>query len=466
MKILKAYLTVVAAIMSVNGTGILHAQNLVPNPGFESNTACPVFASQLNLAAPWYNPTGATPEYFNACADYNSWVSVPSTPSGGYQPAHGGDAYAGIFVFRNDVANMREYLQIELSEPLEADVCYYYEMFVSPANDHRFAVNRLGAHFSNGSLGTPGVGLINVTPQVESTNVFLSDTSRWVRISGYFTATGNEDHLTIGNFRSDELTSSVEVNPGAWYNGSAYLLIDDVSLVKAAFTASLGPELYCNTESVELDVTQFETEYLWASGETTPNITISESGHYSVTLSRGGCTIILQSDIQLLQTPRPDLYDTTICNGAEIKLSPGGPEGDYLWSTGATAETITTAEAGKYWVQVSNECGVRADTMTLGLFECSCDVFLPAAFTPNKDLVNDDYFIGVDCPKMTNFNFMVFNRIGELVYASDNPDSRWDGTYKGRECPAGVYPYTLKYYTLTKGEVRQQDFQGKIHLIR
>ena len=442
------------------------AQNLVPNPGFEENTSCPVFASQLNLATPWFNPTGATPEYFNACADFNSWVSVPATPSGGYQVAHSGDAYAGIFVFRNDVSNMREYLQIALNEPLEAGECYYFEMFVNPANDHRFAVNQLGAHFSSGSIGTPGVGLLNVLPQIQSNTSFLSDTARWHRISGYFTAAGGEDHLSIGNFKPDELTSSVEVNPNAWYSSSAYILIDDVSLVKASITASLGPDLYCNTESVELDVTQADATYAWNTGETNPKITISESGNYSVTISRGGCSIILTSTINLLFTPSPNLSDTTICNGAELKLAASGPSGSYLWSTGASTETISVANEAMYWLQVSNDCGVAADTMNLSLFECSCDVFLPAAFTPNKDQINDDYYIAVDCPKMIEFQFMVFNRLGELIYESASPQQRWDGTFKGQECPSGIYTYTLSYFTLKSGEVEQQDFQGKIHLIR
>lgn len=442
------------------------AQNLVPNPGFENNTSCPVFASQLNLAAPWYNPTGATPEYYNACADYNSWVSVPSTPSGGYQSAYGGDAYAGIFVFRNDVSNMREYLQIQLSEQLAAGECYFFEMFVNPANDHRFAANQLGAHFSNGSIGTPGVGLLNVVPQIESNGMFLSDTARWIRVSGYFTAEGGEDFLTIGNFKSDELTSSVEVNPNAWYSSSAYILVDDVSLVKASITASLGPSLYCNTESVDIDVTQADASYAWNNGNTGPSITVSESGNYSVTISRGSCSVSLSSVIQLIYTPRPILSDTTICNGADLKVSASGPAGSYLWSNGANSETISLTQEGVYWLQVNNECGTAADTMSLSLFECSCDVFLPAAFTPNKDLINDDYFIAVDCPKMIEFQFMVFNRGGELIYESSSPQQSWDGTFKGKDCPSGVYTYTLSYLTLASGEVKQQDFQGKIHLIR
>jgi gliding motility-associated-like protein len=67
---------------------------------------------------------------------------------------------------------------------------------------------------------------------------------------------------------------------------------------------------------------------------------------------------------------------------------------------------------------------------------------------------------------MIEFQFMVFNRGGELIYESSSPQQSWDGTFKGKDCPSGVYTYTLSYLTLASGEVKQQDFQGKIHLIR
>ena len=77
--------------------GVISAQNLVPNPNFESYSSCPTSISQLPLAVPWITPTVATPDYFHVCTGSIS-VDVPSNfGGGGYQFPLTGDAYAGAF---------------------------------------------------------------------------------------------------------------------------------------------------------------------------------------------------------------------------------------------------------------------------------------------------------------------------------------------------------------------------------
>jgi hypothetical protein len=44
----------------------IHAQNLIPNPGFEDYTSCPTYAEEIAKAFPWKNLTLST-DYFNAC---------------------------------------------------------------------------------------------------------------------------------------------------------------------------------------------------------------------------------------------------------------------------------------------------------------------------------------------------------------------------------------------------------------
>ncbi len=445
----------------------IYAQNLIPNGGFENFTACPSFASQLTLATPWSNPNAGTPEYFNSCAPFNSWVSVPAQPSGGFQEPHGGEGYAGIFTYRFDVQNMREYIQVPLVSALEAGECYYFEMFVNLPNDHRYACDRVGAYASVGPLNSAGVAYIDVDPDIENTpGIAISDTARWTRINGYFTANGGEDHITIGNFRSDEESLTIDVNPAAWYTTSSYLLIDDVSLVKASFQAELNNQTHCNVDELLLDVSEADASYLWQDGFVSPNYTVTETGNYQVTISRGSCVHVLDAEIYLLRTPDPNLVDSTICEGYDLKLEVQNFGGDYIWSTGSTERTVNVMEPGTYWVEVSNVCGVSRDSMVLSTFDCGCEVFLPSAFTPNKDALNDDFYIAVDCPKMVDFRILIYNRGGELIYETNDPYKRWDGTYSGRDCPSGVYTYSLSYYTLNDGQLVQEDYSGSIRLVR
>src|SRR5580692_4077770 len=103
MKPIKYLLPAVLFSLSLFCGPALHAQfqyscglNLVPNPGFEDYTSCPNSVSELDLAAPWFQPTAGTSDYFNVCGA--SSVGVPNNFAGS-QPAHGGQAYAGEYMY-------------------------------------------------------------------------------------------------------------------------------------------------------------------------------------------------------------------------------------------------------------------------------------------------------------------------------------------------------------------------------
>lgn len=68
-------------------------------------------------------------------------------------------------------------------------------------------------------------------------------------------------------------------------------------------------------------------------------------------------------------------------------------------------------------------------------------IFIPNAFTPNGDGVNDVYYI--PDANLSNFEFTVFDRWGNQIYQSFNPRFRWDGSSKGRGIPGGTYVFLL-----------------------
>ncbi|MEN0005640.1 MAG: PKD domain-containing protein, partial [Bacteroidota bacterium] len=81
--------------------------------------------------------------------------------------------------------------------------------------------------------------------------------------------------------------------------------------------------------------------------------------------------------------------------------------------------------------------------------------FLPNAFTPNNDSVNDEY-LGVGFMLgSTNFEMAIFNRWGELIFETNNPDEGWNGKKlnTGGDAPQGVYVATVSF----KGP-RGEDF--------
>ena len=68
-------------------------------------------------------------------------------------------------------------------------------------------------------------------------------------------------------------------------------------------------------------------------------------------------------------------------------------------------------------------------------------IFIPDAFTPNGDGINDTF--GVKGEGIKDFTIRIFNRWGEVVFESHNPKQQWDGTYKGHPAQSDTYVYQL-----------------------
>jgi hypothetical protein len=227
-------------ILLYSGTSIGQAfQNLVPNGSFETYTQCPNNSSQVYFAQPWTGPSTNNSDYLNACAPGS--FNVPyyagiNNVYPAYLPAKDGNAYAGIYSYQ--LNNFREYLQVELLDTLQMGVCYYVEFYAANIQHVKYRSNNIAANLSPTSnpinLPYPGT-VINVPMHIVNYgNPVLPDTVCWQRISGLYSAVGNEQFMTIGNFRDDSHTDTVNIYlPGTGaYNDftAAYIFIDAVSV--------------------------------------------------------------------------------------------------------------------------------------------------------------------------------------------------------------------------------------------
>ncbi len=122
---------------------------------------------------------------------------------------------------------------------------------------------------------------------------------------------------------------------------------------------------------------------------------------------------------------------------------------NYLWNFGDEETSIEVNPShifpatGTYTVCLvaENEAGCT-DTVcqpVQSLINPLLDV--PSAFTPGKFGVNG--IVGVRGFGIKNMNWKIYNRWGQLVFASTSPKSGWDGTFKGKVQPMDVYTYTL-----------------------
>ncbi len=122
----------------------------------------------------------------------------------------------------------------------------------------------------------------------------------------------------------------------------------------------------CVTDSLMLDAGPGEVTYLWNTSDTTKEILVTQSGQYKVktTNACGSAedSVKIQVD-PLLSLELGDDIETN--NPIGHVLDAGNPGTKYFWNTGDTSRTIITKTFGKYWVKVSNACGVLSDTINL-----------------------------------------------------------------------------------------------------
>lgn len=88
-------------------------------------------------------------------------------------------------------------------------------------------------------------------------------------------------------------------------------------------------------------------------------------------------------------------------------------------------------------------------------------VFIPNAFTPNDDGVNDFFYI--PDANLVKFDFQVFDRWGNQVYHTRKANFRWDGRSKGRAIPTGIYVFVLDATTVKNTPVKRS---GTISVVR
>ena len=70
-------------------------------------------------------------------------------------------------------------------------------------------------------------------------------------------------------------------------------------------------------------------------------------------------------------------------------------DASILWSDGSTKNYYDINETEEIWLTLTNECESVSDTVTINHF-CGCELFVPKAFTPNKDNINDHFNIVYD----------------------------------------------------------------------
>jgi len=195
---------------------------------------------------------------------------------------------------------------------------------------------------------------------------------------------------------------------------------------------------------------------------------ISSGGDYTFSyITSGGCDSIITFHVEEIGVPIVELpEDTTVCDGEQLLIHPvlTGGWNSCLWSDGLTVIDRSITQEGVYSVVVHGDCGFAEDEIVVFFDSCISTIWFPNVFTPNGDYHNP-VFTGIGT-NVFDFHMMIFNRWGQLLYETYSIYDGWNGTFKGRECPEGVYFWVADYGIYNQNEIVNETSWGSVTLLR
>tara|TARA_Y100000385_G_scaffold230751_1_gene242477 strand:- start:54 stop:2699 length:2646 start_codon:yes stop_codon:yes gene_type:complete len=236
-----------------------------------------------------------------------------------------------------------------------------------------------------------------------------------------------------------------------------------------------------NDESVPIDGDPIVAWNWQVDGNTFNNSSVSinlqNSGSYSVSLevtTELGCveTLTVDDYLNVFSSPTPEfITEPTELSKCDKTIELINLSADYdslSWDFGDgtainedTVSTYTYSEVSNYTISLTtiNDIGCESTFYKQITPENSILFYSPNAFTPDSDALNEVFLPLLGCHE--NFEFWVFNRWGENIFYSNDVNVGWDGTYKGRLSPIGIYSWKARYDGTKDNQVKF----GEVHLM-
>lgn len=225
---------------------------------------------------------------------------------------------------------------------------------------------------------------------------------------------------------------------------------------------------YCENRPIQFNNTSLvsnssQVSYEWSFGDNSPVSNaenpvhvFSPAGNYTVTLKviPSLCPSLFETRSLLIpvEAPVPGIRYPNVytVRNSNRQLQARMFAVDYLWtpSTGLSNATISNplfnyGDSMKYLINLRTVSGCETVDTQHVYIRREIDIRVPTAFTPNGDGHNDVLDIFLVDIKVLKW-FRVFNRWGQLLFETNDPRQRWDGTFKGVKQPAETYVWTAQ----------------------
>jgi len=248
---------------------------------------------------------------------------------------------------------------------------------------------------------------------------------------------------------SVEVTNSININLN---NEFVAICQGESQMLEAS-----GGDSYTWSPAIGLSAT--DGNMVFASPNETTTYTVTGIDATGACMGSNEVTVIVTS---LEEASAID--DVNACIGDEVQLMASGGS-NYAWEPTTALDfpnianpTFEVNEATTFTVLISENSCFKVDTVEVFIGNCDIE-FIPNAFSPNEDLIND-YWVIPGIHRFPLNNVSVFNRWGQLVYQAANYQNTWQGTFNGVKLPEATY-----YYIVDLGEGGETR-QGTVNIIR
>lgn len=214
----------------------------------------------------------------------------------------------------------------------------------------------------------------------------------------------------------------------------------------------------------------------------TPSKVYNAAGNYQVIVygtSNANCkdTFQVGTLIDVLQKPTADFtyspLEPSLLFPDVTYSNTSTPDAiSFVWDVGdgntytSTNVAHTYATAGNFPVRLiataANGCKDTADQLVY--LKLDFFIWIPTVFSPNGDNTNDLFRVYGVIPDIQGYSMQIFNRWGEVIFESTNPNESWNGTYEGIDVYPGSYGYSVRYINYETG--RWESKKGAIKVMR
>ncbi|MCC7467424.1 MAG: gliding motility-associated C-terminal domain-containing protein [Saprospiraceae bacterium] len=268
-----------------------------------------------------------------------------------------------------------------------------------------------------------------------------------------------------------------------YLNGCAKTYSVDITVYNPQMVVT-EDTVICAGEPLTISAEAFLTgTYLWEPGGINPTFSVApdQNSSYNLQFMYGeGClyedtvnvTVLPNFSIKLVSDP-----DTNQINAGEMVLLdafiPGTNVSNFIfeWQEGMevigstqqiSVSPVTTRDSVTYLVTVISPNGcVQEESITFAVIKP--DVQLPNAFTPNGDGANDGFGLAIVEGVAAVESMEIYNRWGQKVFSSTEPNARWDGQINGQPAASDVYVYVI-FWRGGDGSLRFS--KGEVTLLR